>query len=327
MDGEIDEIELPVNPELLITKKLLKELDYTLNLPITGITYEQAMAFCAWKTRMDNLDNHKTSNGTRHYEYRLPTAEEYTTLNSNRDSLPKNQFDAFNYKSMKGDFKDSLYSEWLGNRLVAAYEFRLDKYGIYGIQGNAAEMTLRKGLAAGGSYAHYAKECKSGNLQEYTKPEPWLGFRCAADDNIMDSCGIEDKFIYPGSQGILLGYEGWHSNIVEVGLGFNLEKNTSFEKNGFIGFSTSYKKDLNSAYWGINSDLWIGQGFTFGLSYNYNNKENLINSGFRPFIGLAYSYFSIAYGYNFHAKTSISEINTSQLIVRYYLPVHKMKVE
>ncbi|HET6224738.1 MAG TPA: hypothetical protein VFF27_00570 [Bacteroidia bacterium] len=51
-------------------------------------------------------------------------------------------------------------------------------YTSINIQGNVAEMTSVKGIAKGGSYSQYAKDSYSGAINNYTKPEFWLGFRC-----------------------------------------------------------------------------------------------------------------------------------------------------
>lgn len=59
---------------------------------------------------------------------------------------------------------------------------RVDSYwptslGLYGIQGNAAEMTSSKGIAMGGSFRHYAYQSASSEVQNYSDAGDWLGFR------------------------------------------------------------------------------------------------------------------------------------------------------
>jgi hypothetical protein len=50
--------------------------------------------------------------------------------------------------------------------------------------GNVSEMIAEKGLSKGGSWAHKLGESQIVKNQKYTKPEPWLGFRCVVEVHI-----------------------------------------------------------------------------------------------------------------------------------------------
>jgi hypothetical protein len=39
-------------------------------------------------------------------------------------------------------------------------------------------MTSIKGVSKGGNFGLYANQCNIDSIQNYTKPEKWLGFRC-----------------------------------------------------------------------------------------------------------------------------------------------------
>jgi hypothetical protein len=67
-----------------------------------------------------------------------------------------------------------------GTAIVLLFNVSKNKYseGAFQIQGNVAEMTSVKGVAKGGSYAHYACESYPGKVNAYTGPQPWLGLRC-----------------------------------------------------------------------------------------------------------------------------------------------------
>lgn len=54
-------------------------------------------------------------------------------------------------------------------------------YGFSHMIGNAAEMTLQKGIARGGSFAHSLSKSKISQRYYYYTPSNWLGFRCVAE--------------------------------------------------------------------------------------------------------------------------------------------------
>ena len=51
-------------------------------------------------------------------------------------------------------------------------------FKLYNMIGNVAEMTAEKGSCKGGSFLHAMEESKITARISYTRPEPWLGFRC-----------------------------------------------------------------------------------------------------------------------------------------------------
>ena len=153
-----------------------KKLD---NYPVTGITYEQVLAYCKWRSEVvTSYKNRKIiPKGSCYWKYwikfqkfdpdrkykivyRLPTRKEYEqfySLNS------KNNYDT----------------------VVKPNKFK-EKEGFYNfIIGNVSEMTSEKGIAKGMDYLHRpAKKFEKTDLSKdiiYQKPEPWLGFRCIAE--------------------------------------------------------------------------------------------------------------------------------------------------
>jgi hypothetical protein len=148
-----------------------------LSLPITGISFEQAVKFCKWKEQLfnsDRADNKKI-------KIELPSIDIYKRIIENFDSLCTSCSDPcmrfrFNYKHPPCHSRDLVLSSQ-GQTLL-----RVDSYGptrlkLYGIQGNAAEMTASNGVAMGGSFAHYANQSANSETQPYAGPERWLGFR------------------------------------------------------------------------------------------------------------------------------------------------------
>jgi len=147
-------------------------------LPITGITYEQAVDFCKWKTKW---------RGDSIMTYRLPTLQEWKNIaleslnvkekkSAIKDSLSKKGCPNFNYKyktNCDWFVKNNISTS--RKLIVAAISSNNKGYDFFG---NVSEMTLEKGFAKGGNYMMYAKQCHVDSVQKYTKPEKWLGFRC-----------------------------------------------------------------------------------------------------------------------------------------------------
>lgn len=146
-----------------------------LNHPITGITYEQAVNFCNWKTKI---------RGFGKLTFRLPTEKEWKNIaliwlakkdkvNGMPDSISKDGCPTFNY-SYKSSCEWILKHNLSVSRILAPYTIAWSG----DIFGNVSEMTLEKGIAKGGNYMLYANQCHVDSVQKYSKPEKWLGFRC-----------------------------------------------------------------------------------------------------------------------------------------------------
>jgi len=148
-----------------------------LNFPVTGLTYEQVVGFCEWRTRVE---------GNGKFVFRLPTPEEWADFakmglsaaeknNNTKDSLLNGQCPMYNYNIRCDWDKDSV----LGN-LTGIGLFKREKSGAFDVFGNVSEMTSVKGIAKGGNFRLHASQCHPDSVQHYAKPELWLGFRCIA---------------------------------------------------------------------------------------------------------------------------------------------------
>jgi hypothetical protein len=157
-----------------------------INAPITGITYEQALRYCKWLENKVNKDR----SADRQIVIGLPSVALYKQVIENVDSVshhakvPCHRF-TFNYKHPVCDDRASP-PDSQGESLVRADAYWPSKWGLYCLQGNAAEMTSLKGIAMGGSYRHYAWQSHSDQWQTYSKPEEWLGFRFIVTRKIVD---------------------------------------------------------------------------------------------------------------------------------------------
>ncbi len=147
--------------------------------PITGLTYEQVVEFCKWKTKVQ---------GGNKIVYSLPTQQQWIDIavfclgesmkkRGFQDSITKKGCPTFNYK---------FHCACLENPKIT----KSQQLGIGGwepcpnagfdIFGNVSEMTADKGIAKGGNYLTFANQCHYDSIQVYKKPEIWLGFRYIA---------------------------------------------------------------------------------------------------------------------------------------------------
>ncbi len=157
-----------------------------LDVPIVGITYDQAMEYVAYHQNILNncTEPKKKKEEQYRYECFLPTPAQLDSVLTSVDSVNVKGCPTFNYKNCL--CLDCSYAKKLKKMPVAlrsgkepvyvwAYYQQLDE--VYNLVGNVAEMTSEKGIAKGGSCSHFASEATAGKSQEYSKPEQWLGFR------------------------------------------------------------------------------------------------------------------------------------------------------
>ncbi|MES2761975.1 MAG: SUMF1/EgtB/PvdO family nonheme iron enzyme [Bacteroidota bacterium] len=151
--------------------------------PVVGISYEQAIAFCKWRTeRVKSFLTLAKKHKYRDFEYRLPTKNEWEKLAEFSMNVLYN-----NGKNEKGNYllncahPDSIVVNGtpIDNADVTApvYSYWKNLFGLYNMLGNVAEMVNEKGISKGGGWRNRLEECRVGKDMEYTKPTAWLGFR------------------------------------------------------------------------------------------------------------------------------------------------------
>lgn len=157
------------------------------DFPVVGISYEQAIAFCKWRTQ--TVKEFYAIKNKKEYqiEYSLPSKAEWELLSMSSSSVFNN-----NGRDEKGratlncarDIHDSLL---IDNRpkngrypdvTTSVYSYWPNRFGLFNSLGNVAEMILEKGFSKGGGWRQSLEECRVGNYIPYTKAESWLGFRC-----------------------------------------------------------------------------------------------------------------------------------------------------
>ncbi|MEW6470501.1 MAG: SUMF1/EgtB/PvdO family nonheme iron enzyme [Bacteroidota bacterium] len=167
-------------------------LERILDMPVTGITYEQAQQYLEWRTGLaqESKDIQKTGYKVK---ARMMTKEEWTKLaNDAGPHQPENKTAKIDSANAEGCYmlkvkedkpcKSSAEGIRLyGEGIVTIYSYFPDRLGLYNMFGNVAEMTQEKGVAMGGSYQDYASACDASKSVSFTGAQPWLGFRCVLE--------------------------------------------------------------------------------------------------------------------------------------------------
>lgn len=163
--------------------------------PVVGITYEQALKFCEWRTQLQN--EYARSRETRgkkaiFYLFRLPTEAEWeeiaTNLNPNAKyaggwETPKNKKGEyhFNFVAQTDTAKDYLVDNFAYTNSVKEKIFISYQNKIYGLAGNVSEVVEEKGIAKGGSWNSPKENCTIKVRESYEGATAWIGFRCVAE--------------------------------------------------------------------------------------------------------------------------------------------------
>lgn len=164
------------------------------DMPVTGITYEQALAYCEWVS--EKYANNSKFN-LLHLNFRLPTPVEMDSLLQDVFSIwPKGDENYVAFQQGINKHGCALYNHrhnsWCDTNLLMKKEFGYavpmktgiffpDRNGMLDLMGNVAEMTSEKGIAKGGSCIHAAAECQPGAVNRYDGAQTWLGFRVVAE--------------------------------------------------------------------------------------------------------------------------------------------------
>jgi hypothetical protein len=182
------------------------------NYPLVGVTYEQAVNYCKWRSdrvyeinlihagimsvnKKQNKNNYfsidRVLNGIYKIRkpekldkipiphYRLPTIEEWehAALDGSEKNVRSYAIDTLKSDQNKPIAKDSI-------RLMKVdtnEKVKPNIYGLINMNGNVAEMVDKKGIAKGCSWMDKIGDCEIKNNRTYSKPEIWLGFRCVCE--------------------------------------------------------------------------------------------------------------------------------------------------
>jgi len=177
------------------------------NCPALCMSYEAAIAYCNWLTELYNNDPERKF---KKVSFMLPTEQEWELgamgnrkniiypwgTNSVRNTSDKKWLGAFmaNYRRI-GDavivsdkegkpvlrpMDSEVESDGLRDDAILTADVRSfwpNSIGIYNQSGNAAEMTIQKGLTKGGSWNSYGGEITIAYKLFFYQPSPEVGFR------------------------------------------------------------------------------------------------------------------------------------------------------
>ena len=155
--------------------------------PVVGISYDQAVAYCLWRTDVVNEMLERVSNKRVKIKYRLPSRTEWELIASagytDKQKKPLNkQNKKYNgaARNCNMKFEDSIESGF--TMLAPARTYLPNKFLVYNIYGNVAEMVEEPNIAMGGSFLDYYHEIvPSHKTLAYKGPQNWLGFRAVCE--------------------------------------------------------------------------------------------------------------------------------------------------
>lgn len=206
-----------------LIKLYLKSFLYR-NYPVVGISYEQAIEFCNWRSDMvnvyyyirENKLNHSSDNflnyiksAPHRVKYRLPTKEEWEYASAaglkycdyplgyekltDKEYRPVANTLEF-YTAFKKNFSSCSDTIPVTEPTNPVYSGKPNRYGLYQMLGNVSELIADR-LVKGLNYSKpmysiervewpEALRTQTYNYKltdEYTRPEPWIGFRCVCE--------------------------------------------------------------------------------------------------------------------------------------------------
>jgi formylglycine-generating enzyme required for sulfatase activity len=146
------------------------------NYPVVGVSYEQAVNFCKWRTKMvlkyDSLRKHPLYK--KGIEYRLLSEKEWEQIADNHQMHKKDNTPNFNVKETYSLGYYNAYAD-----IIEPVNSNLpNEWGLYNTIGNVAEMVSEKGVSKGGAWLHSIRDCATDAQISYDAPKAWLGFRC-----------------------------------------------------------------------------------------------------------------------------------------------------
>ncbi len=150
--------------------------------PVVGVSYEQAQAFCKWRTDRVKLFLTRKKDFIHHnFEYRLPTKSEWERLAESSSNVLYN-----NSKDEKGNYQlNCIHPDTITTKsppyadvTTPVNSYQKNFIGLFNMLGNVSEMVSEKGICKGGSWRSMPEQCRIGKEETYDKPTAWIGFRC-----------------------------------------------------------------------------------------------------------------------------------------------------
>ena len=174
--------------------------------PVVGVTQKQAIDFCKWRTGAVKIMLEANDfEGPIDFQYRLPSKTEWELManagygKKQQKLYDKRLVEIRNSQNPNGrvatahmkyenratsnpDDLDFLRASVMSMSPAPGRSYLPNKFGVYNIYGNVAEMIAEPGIAMGGSYEHFYDDIVPSNKElSYDGPKKWLGFRCVCE--------------------------------------------------------------------------------------------------------------------------------------------------
>lgn len=164
------------------------------NYPVVGVSYEQAVAFCKWRTARVKEYYAIVYHKELQIDYRLPSYEEWEFMSNNgTDIFSNGGWNKQNQRLLNcawepdstrlvklnqtGSFERSNPNSG-GDVIAPVYSYWQNRFGLFNMFGNVSEMISEKGTSKGGSWKQSLEQCRPGKDVKYSGAKAWLGFRC-----------------------------------------------------------------------------------------------------------------------------------------------------
>ncbi len=161
------------------------------NYPVVGVRYDQAVAYCKWRTMIvkENLKKTQPNLEFPNFKYRLPKKVEWELIAKTGFDRPKMikvaQKKDISYPKMYNLRYQVSEPQFVDRKRVImpapAESYYPNEYGMYHLIGNVAEMVEERGIAKGGSWAHQFDDMVYSMDYIYKAPGAWIGFRCVCE--------------------------------------------------------------------------------------------------------------------------------------------------
>jgi formylglycine-generating enzyme required for sulfatase activity len=159
------------------------------NYPVVNISFEGATLFCEWLTDQYNSSDKRKF---KKVKFRLPTEDEWIAAAKGGNLAAIYPWEGDELQTKKGHFRCNFIravddSMGVAGKLndnadiiAPANWYWPNKYGLYNMSGNAAEIIAEKGKTMGGSWLDKEEAMKIesiGKFGTFDKPMPTIGFR------------------------------------------------------------------------------------------------------------------------------------------------------
>ena len=122
------------------------------NYPVVGISHDQALAFCKWRTERVKAFYYLRYKKKIDINYRLPSEQEWEFLASigpdvfSHNGKNKNKQALFNCLRMDDTADVKSFSDSNADVTAPIYSYSKNSFGLYNLAGNVAEMVTEKGI-------------------------------------------------------------------------------------------------------------------------------------------------------------------------------------